>query len=74
MVVVAAHRAAVSIEVDADWTAPVAPRTRTAMAVRREVGLVDWRGGHRRRSYTKSNFLDALGHHGSTSAAFTGHA
>ena len=41
VVVVAAHLAAVPIEVDANRPAPSAARTRTAMAVRREVGLVE---------------------------------
>jgi len=43
---VAARLGAVAVEVDANRAAPAAPPARPAMAVRREVGLLDGRGRH----------------------------
>jgi hypothetical protein len=48
VVVIAAHLAAVPIEVDADRSTPTALRARPPMAIRREVGRLDGRGGHQR--------------------------
>jgi hypothetical protein len=47
---VAAHLGAVPIEVDADRSTPAAACARPTMTIRRELGLLDGRGGHRRSS------------------------
>jgi hypothetical protein len=52
VVVVAAHLGAVTIEVDANRSTPAAAFARATMAIRRELGGVDGRGGHRRSSTT----------------------
>jgi hypothetical protein len=52
VVMIAAHLGAVAVEVHADRATPGAAWAGTAMAVRREVGGLDGRGGHRRSSTT----------------------